>query len=199
MFELEKDFTTIALENIAIIIRGVTYDKSFESNIKTNNAILTADNISLDGNLEIKKIIYVSDELNFDTQKKLRKNDIFICLSSGSIKHIGKTALINNDTNFYAGGFMGIIRTMEKVNAVYLYYSLNTIESKNYFKSNANGTNIKNLSNSILNMQIAIPPIELQEKFADFVRESDNKKAAALSKKQSLIKEREQIVNKYFR
>ena len=48
-------------------------------------------------------------------------------------------------------------------------------------------------------IKMKVPPIELQEEFADFVRESDNKKAAALSKKQSLLKEREQLLNKYFR
>lgn len=199
LFEQKENTSSVSLNLLCEIIRGVTFDKNKTVLEKTQNAVLTADNISLDGNFELKKVIYVDDSVLFEKEKKLKKGDIFICLSSGSINHVGKAARIISDTDFYAGGFMGIIRPKEKNISPFVYYALQTVEAKHYFKSNAIGTNIKNLSNSIGNMQIINPSLARQKEFAAYVQFADEKKNAAARRKEELLAKRERLVDKYFR
>ncbi len=198
MFENE-DYAFAQLRYLCTIVRGVTYPKEAESYETTHNAILTADNITLNGDFEVKKTIYVSDELELDALKKLKKNDIFICLSSGSIKHVGKNALIKYDTEYFAGGFMGIFRTKTTANPVYLHYALSTKKARQYFESNVTGTNIKNLSNDIENMSIHNPPIDLQNQFAEFAEQKEQEKAEAEERIKQLEAEREKLIEKYFK
>ena len=118
-------YEMVEFSDIASLTRGVNYQKSQQTTYRTNNIILTADNITLDGELDVVKEIYVDDSVSLLNEKKLCKNDIFICMSSGSKEHIGKVAFISEDTKFYAGGFMGIIRThRDKCLAKYLYFYL---------------------------------------------------------------------------
>ena len=97
---------------------GITYDKKKDiSNDGTGNIVLTSDNISVDNEFQLvenKKII-LKKEKTLDPKKQLKKDDIFICLNNGSLKHIGKIALITEDLPFYAGGFMGIIRSYDTI------------------------------------------------------------------------------------
>lgn len=148
------------------VIRGVTYSKDKQSLSVTNNVILTADNVTLDNRIEIKKKIYVEDSCIFPAEKMLRKNDIFICFSSGSLKHIGKMAFINDDIGKYAGGFMGIIRVSlaEELLPKYLFLILISSAIMKQIKSLALGGNIKNISSDFENIKIPVPPIPVQEK-----------------------------------
>ena len=56
--------------------------------------MLTADNITLSGHLEIKKQIHLRATKKLDSDKKLKMNDCFVCFSSGSKDHVGKITFI---------------------------------------------------------------------------------------------------------
>jgi type I restriction enzyme M protein len=99
--------------------------------------------------------------LNIDENKKLQKDDIFMCFSSGSKKHLGKVALIEEDTQYYAGGFMAILRTKEGVKAKYLYYLLNGLLRQTIIQKGT-GSNINNLSSVINDIKIPHPPTDIQ-------------------------------------
>ena len=87
--------------------------------------LLRANNINKDrSELDLADVKQVSPKVGFSHEKKLKKDDIFICLASGSKDHIGKVALIKEDTDFYFGGFMGVIRVKtDRVHAGYLLQS----------------------------------------------------------------------------
>ncbi|MGF3182781.1 N-6 DNA methylase [Facklamia sp. P12934] len=147
------------------IIRGVTYPKNKESLNITSNIVLTADNITLHNILDIKKEIYIEDDYELPAEKQLLKNDIFICFSSGSLKHIGKMAFIYENLKKYAGGFMGIIRlgSIEEILPKYLFLVLSSNKIDQQIKSIALGGNIKNISSDFENIKIPVPPIEVQK------------------------------------
>ena len=147
------------------IVRGVTYSKN-EQVEKSNTIILTADNITLEGKFKISKQVFLYDDFTIDESKKLRKNDIFMCFSSGSKKHLGKVALIEEDTQYFAGGFMAILRTREDIKAKYLYYLLNGLLRQTIIQKGT-GSNINNLSSVINDIQIPHPPIDIQKKIVD--------------------------------
>lgn len=161
--KVNSKWRQVQLGEIAEIIRGVTYSKADQTANKTQNTILPADNITLEGKLSIVKPIYLRDDFIPDAHKKLQKNDIFMCFSSGSKEHLGKVAFIAENKNYYAGGFMGIIRLIPSVKANYIYHLLNTI-LRQTVREYGSGSNINNLSSVLNEIKIPLPPLEIQEK-----------------------------------
>lgn len=158
------------------IIKGVTFDKNKQSTEETTIQVLTSDNITIDGKFEVRKIININPSVRFDNKKKLKKNDIFMTLSSGSKKHVGKVAFIDDDTEYYAGGFMGIIRVKgPSLLPKYLFELLNSSKYREIIQNESNGSNINNLSNSITQIKIPIPPIDIQQQIISKVDKLDKK------------------------
>ena len=155
----------VRLETVCEIVRGVTYSKSDEVNEKTNNIILTADNITLSGNFQLNKQIHLNKEINLNESKRLKKSDIFMCFASGSKSHLGKVAFIEANTQYYAGGFMGIIRVIKsEILPKYLFEIFNLDLFRQIIRNEGSGSNINNLSSSINQLKIPLPPLDVQQK-----------------------------------
>ena len=162
--EINSKFQLIALSELATIIRGMTYPKNEQTIEETQNIILTADNITLDGRFSISKKIYLSENFRMKPEKRLLSNDIFICFASGSKKHVGKVAFIDSDQPYYAGGFMGILRPYsKKVIPYYLYSILNSDIVRKLVQESSTGANIQNLSNAIGSIKLPLPPLSIQQ------------------------------------
>ena len=161
-----SNYETVCFSDIATLVRGVNYKKQQQTTFRTANIILPADNITLEGDLKVQKEIYVDDTVTLSDDKRLQKNDIFICMSSGSKDHIGKVAFIDQDTKYYAGGFMGIIRVnMQRCLPKFLYYYLNySMKFREEIKLLTQGANINNISSTINSIEIPLPPIDVQER-----------------------------------
>lgn len=160
--DIETKWELVKLGDVAEIQKGVTYPKHEEVTAATSNIILTADNISLEGLFEVKKRVYLSNSYEISDNQRLIANDIFMCFASGSLRHLGKVAYISQDTPYFAGGFMGIIRT-QSTHPKYLYELLNHNLYRKIIRMEGTGSNIKNLSNSIGNIKIPLPPKDVQE------------------------------------
>lgn len=175
---IESKWEIKKLGEISVILRGVTYAKSDQVPEATNKIVLTAENITLEGNFELNKRVYLYDTCVIGEEKKLKKNDIFICFSSGSKEHLGKVAFIGEDTQYYAGGFMGIIRVNKNNEAKYIYQVLNGIYRQEV-RDVGKGSNINNLSSLINDIQIPLPPKNIQERIVKEIEilESKEKKS----------------------
>jgi len=158
-------FPLVELGEICELVRGVVYTKEDEVS-EGGVKVLRANNINKDRyELNLDDIKYVSPKVDFPDEKKLKRNDIFICLASGSKDHIGKVALIKEDTDFYFGGFMGVIRVKPgRLTAGYLLKLLTTGHFNNYLRKQIAGANINNLSTGLLyKFAIPLPPLEFQK------------------------------------
>lgn len=163
--KIDTKWNLVRLNEVAQLIRGVTYSKENQVNHTTPNIILTADNITLDGQLEITKQVYLDSKISIDEEKRLKIGDCFICLSSGSKLHIGKVAYVSANTSYYAGGFMGIIRVNNNnIIAKYLYLILNSPQFQKIIKNSSSGSNINNLSGALNDIKIPVPSRDVQEK-----------------------------------
>jgi restriction endonuclease S subunit len=179
----------IKLGEISIIEKGVYYSNADEVQNKTNNIVLTSDNITLSGKFKINKQIFINERIKFNDEKRLKKDDIFMCFASGSKTHLGKVAFISEDTNYYAGGFMGIIRTKDnKVLPKYLFEILNNEIFRQLIRNEASGSNINNLSSSISDVKIPFPPFEIQNKIIDECATIDNDVEVAIKEIEKLKK-----------
>lgn len=159
-----SSFPTVALGDVCVLVRGVVFSKEDEV-AEGGVQVLRANNIDKDlYELNLGDIKRVAPQARFSDEKKLRKGDIFICLASGSKDHIGKVALISEDTNFYFGGFMGAIRVKaDRLNPGYLLKQLTTGHFNAFLREQIAGVNINNLSAGLLyRFQIPLPPLEVQ-------------------------------------
>lgn len=173
--KLQSRFGMVKIGQVATLTRGVTYAKSDQVAYETSNVVLTAENITLDGHFEINKQVYIKNEVSFDASKQLQKGDCFICLSSGSKRHVGKVAYITADTNYYVGGFMGILRSNStNLLSEFLALILNSNQMREIFQTVSSGSNIQNLSNSILDYEIPLPPIEIQRQIVAECKKIDD-------------------------
>ena len=163
--ELKSKYEQVELGSVVNITRGVTYSKDEQTQDESPNIVLTADNISADGFFTVTKKVFLKTNKSLVEEKRLKKGDCFMCFSSGSLKHVGKICYIAEDTNFYAGGFMGILRpTTDRALAKYVAYLMNMPQVRQRIVGTNNGSNIKNLSNKIGFTLIPLPPVDVQKR-----------------------------------
>ena len=167
--------------------RGLVYSKNDEVE-NDGVGVLRANNIdAFTGKLNLSDIKRIRYNENYKERQKLRKNDIFICVASGSKDHIGKVCFINDDMNYFFGGFMGVLRVKESIIPKYLFYHLRHRRFNDYLRDRIVGASINNLNSTILNeFSIPLPPIEVQE---EIVRE--------LEQYQKIIDGAKQVVDNY--
>jgi len=158
----------VELGDFCVLHRGVVYSKNDEVT-SDGYKILRANNISLDDTLLLDNIKLISKDLKLKDSQKLKTGDIFICLASGSKNHIGKVAYINDNTDFYFGGFMGAIRiSNNSINSLYLFHLLKDQKFNDFLGQEISGANINNLNFGILShYKIPLPPLEIQEQIVE--------------------------------
>ncbi len=168
-YRIATDYTNakwpmVELGKVCELHRGVVYSKPDE--VSSNGyKILRANNITLDDKLLLDDVKLISKDLKLKESQKLEAGDIFICLASGGKEHVGKVAYINENTEYYFGGFMGAIRiTNEAIRPLYLFHLLKDQKFNDFLGREISGANINNLNFGILShYQIPLPPLEIQE------------------------------------
>lgn len=164
---LPKSWITAELNQIADLIRGISYKKEEASNALKENyvGILRANNIN--EVLYFDDLVYVP-EYNVSSEQYLRKGDIIIAMSSGSKHLVGKAAIALNDYSYSFGTFCGLIRGSQLLNKNYLGYFFQSREYRKYISEASSGTNINNLKREhLLELKISLPPLNEQNRIVD--------------------------------
>ena len=155
-------YPQIAFTEIAILIRGVSYDKKVASLSAKDGyiPILRANNIQKD--LILNDLVYVPPDL-VKKEQMIREGDIVLAMSSGSKDLVGKSAQANRDIDAAFGTFCGLIRAKENVNSKFLGLYFQTQEYRNFVSYQSKGVNICNLKKKdIESLQIPLPPLPTQ-------------------------------------
>ena len=147
--EIPEDWEKGVLDDIAKIVRGVSYNKH---DIKTPNddgvtPVLRATNIT--GNIiDLENMVYVPDE--FVSEKQLmNKYDVLITMSSGSKNHIGKNGLFYFKTKVAFGAFCAKLEAKEDFQFYLSSYMQSAFVSET-IKKECLGTSINNLNGSLV-------------------------------------------------
>lgn len=164
----KETWNSIRISNCCSFVRGVTYSKDDEVD-SNGHGILRANNISIDNKINFDDIKIISQNVAISAEKRLLKDDILFCQYSGSVEHVGKVGFIKTDTDYFAGGFMGILRPAhDNINAYYFYNVLISSLFDDIKKMQRAGTNIQSLKFSDFdNYEIPLPPLEEQKQIAD--------------------------------
>ena len=182
-------------------IRGVTYIPSdLRREIDENSVVLLRAN-----NIDHGRINH--DDIQIVSREKVSKaqfictGDILMCASSGSLEHIGKTALCPSAVEGETfGAFCKVIRAKADLEAKYISAYFDTDEYRDIIMHLANGANINNLKNEHIDeLQIPVPDIAGQASFIDYIEQIDKLRFDTEEKIKELKKEKEQLIDKYFR
>lgn len=160
------------LGEICSFNRGLTYTKKDEV-VKSKNIVLRANNIDLYSNsLVFNELKCLRESFEIPNDKKIIKNSILICISSGSKSHLGKVAFIDKNYNFAYGGFMGLLTPKTNIYPKFLYYMLITPIFKSFIFNLKDGANINNLKFSdFQNFKLVVPPLSEQERIVRILDE----------------------------
>ena len=154
-----------ALGELCEYVRGVTYNKSNETTLDNGLKILRANNIDISNNrLNFKDVKVISKDVKIKDAQKLRKDDILMSMASGSKTHVGKVAYVNNNIDYYFGGFMAVIRCHNIINSRFVFHLLSSDGFSQYLGKSIASTTINNISSLIIKKyKIPVPPFAVQE------------------------------------
>lgn len=145
-----------------------------------NYPIIRSTEITHDGKIQIgEKLAFRYVPRNVAQNYILKKGDILVVKSSGSAHLIGRVALFNMEGEFLFSNFIQRLHPNEDlILPIYLYFILNSTYAYNYIRSShTTTTGLRNLRISTYNkLKIPIPPIKLQQQFAQIVKEFEKKR-----------------------
>ena len=171
-------------------LRGVSYGKSDASSTPRPGylPVLRAGNITEDG-LTFDDLVFVPAE-RVSAKQKIRRNDVVIAASSGSLDVVGKAARALDDYEGGFGAFCKILRPGPDVNPAYFAHFFRTQQYRQRVSSLAAGVNINNLRNEHLDeIKIPIPSLRMQWRIAKILDKADAlraKRRAALAQLDTL-------------
>ena len=171
-------------------LRGVSYGKSDASSTPRPGylPVLRAGNITEDG-LTFDDLVFVPAE-RISAKQKVRRNDVVIAASSGSLDVVGKAARALNDYEGGFGAFCKVLRPGPDVDPAYFAHFFRTQQYRRKVSALAAGVNINNLRNEHLNeIQIPIPSLPEQRQIAAILDKADAlraKRRAALAQLDTL-------------
>ncbi len=163
---------TVQLGEVCEFIRGVTFDKNEAATTPAVGKIpiLRAGNIGEELD-DQNDLVWVPENL-VDPEQRLRRNDIAICMSSGSPEVVGKTARVPSNLHASVGSFCGIIRPKKSDQAGFLSFFFRSSAFYKHRNSIARGANIQNLRFSQFEeIQLAIPAE--QKRIAELLEHAD--------------------------
>lgn len=191
--ELEKQLRKskhklVKLGYVCTAVRGVTYSSEDETEIgvkvlRANNITLATNEINLDDVRNIRSDFPASDE------QRLKAGDILMSAASGSKEHVGKVAYIPNDTDFYFGSFMMVLRAdTTTINSQYLFEFLSSKVFRGLLFRILGGTNINNLNFSMIeSFEIPLPPPSIQLEIAKTAQKNRARAKELEEKAKSII------------
>ena len=158
----------IKMSEIVTQVRGVSYGPNDAILVPTENyiPILRAGNIQ-EGKLLFDDLIYIK-KARVTEKQLIRAGDIVVAASSGSKDIVGKAAFASCDFAGAFGAFCKVVRpNAAKIEPKYLGHYFSSKVYRDTISHLSAGANINNIKNEhIDNLEIPLPPIEVQRKIA---------------------------------
>jgi type I restriction enzyme S subunit len=135
---------------------------------------LSARNI-LNHRIDITDVDFIDEAEYKRITKRIipKKGDILISCSGS----IGRVARIADDTRYQMVRSVAILQLKDEVDSVFIEYCFDTDFLQDQINRSANQSSQANLfQGKIRKLQIPVPPLSLQNRFADFVRQADKSK-----------------------
>ena len=196
IYDNKDGFEIKTIQDVCEQIKDGTHQTpTYTDDTKNGFKFLSSKDVTT-GKIDWSKIKYIPADLHEELYKRIKpqKGDILLAKNGTT----GVAAIVETDEVFDIYVSLALLRPIE-MNSVYLWAAVNSVETKRQFDGNLKGIGVPNLHlGEIKKTQILVPPIELQEQFADFVKQVDKSKVVvqeALDKAQLLF---DSLMQEYF-
>ena len=194
----EKGFDIVKIADVCDLIKDGTHQTPNYTDDNENGYKFLSSKDVMSQKINWKSIKYIPKDLHekLCTTIKPQRNDIL--MSKNGVNY-GVAAV--NDTNeiFDIYVSLALLRPKKIIDPIFLKCVINNPETKKQFDSSIKGIGVPNLHLSeIKKTMIILPPLELQNRFADFVKQVDKSKLAvqqSLEKTQQLF---DSLMQEYF-
>ena len=165
-----------------VIMKPISGEWGQEDNSGNGVKVLRTTNFTDNGIIDFTDVVTRQIDIKKIHEKRLRNGDILIEKSGGSdTKPVGRVVLFHeNSEDYLFNNFTALIRRNdERINNCYLFMCLFVSylsgQTRNYENKTTGIHNLK-LTDYLENTRISLPPLELQDEFAEFVSQSDKSK-----------------------
>lgn len=174
---IQRDFP---LKRLGELVEEVRYGTSLPATLNGKYGYLRMNNITEDGQLNIQNLKHI-DVPEKDLEKYVVRNGDVLFNRTNSIELVGKTCIYELDFDMVIAGYIIRIRTKKDIlNPRYLSEFLNFPSTKEFLRNIAKGAvNQANINaKELQDIAIPLPPLSLQNEFADFVAQVDKSQFA---------------------
>ena len=189
-----------SLKRLGELVDEVRYGTSLPATINGKYGYLRMNNITENGKLNIQDLKHI-DIPEKDLEKYVvRKGDVLFNRTN-SIELVGKTCIYELDFDMVIAGYIIRIRTNNNIlNPRYLSEFLNFPSTKKFLRNIAKGAvNQANINaKELQDISIPLPPLSLQNEFADFVAQVDKSQLAIQKSLEELETLKKSLMQEYF-
>jgi len=189
----------VRVGDVAEQIRGVTFGKSEASAAPAPGLIpvFTATNVTEQG-LALESVLHIP-KARVSPRQMLRKNDLVVTASSGSLSVVGRAALVRDPLDATFGAFCKVLRPSGVVDPNYFAHFLRTPKYRSRVAELAAGANINNLRNEDLdNLEFPLPSLAEQRRVASVLDMVDSERQRRLEALRALADARTSLFDSAF-
>ena len=187
------------VKTIGDICRSVSYGTSAKASSTGRYKYLRMNNITYSGELDQTDLKYIDmTEAEYEKYSVVEGDVLFN--RTNSLDLIGKTTYMHGFEPMIIAGYIIRVRLNDMALSVYVSKFMNTPALKKLLKSMAKGAvNQSNInSKELQSIKIPVPPLSLQQTFADKIASIEKQKAAIIQSMAETQKLLDYTMDKYF-
>lgn len=197
VYDNKNQYKIETLKNVFELIKDGTHSTPSYTNDNINGIkFLSAKDVTT-GKINWSNIKYIPIELHNELSKRIKpqKDDILLAKNGTT----GTCAKVENDEVFDIYVSLALLRPKKEYSVDYLVQAINNDMTKEQFDRSLKGVGVPNLHlGEIEKAKIIVPPIKLQNQFADIVKQIDKQKLELQKSLEELQKLQESLMNRYF-
>ena len=195
MFE-NKNIEKKTLQDITIKITDGSHNPPNGIDENVGYMMLSSQNIVNDKiNYENARYLTKEDFEKENARTDLKNGDVLLTI----VGTVGRTAIISNEENITLQRSVAVLKPIEEIKSEYLVGALKSDDVVRQLNKGAKGVAQKGIYlNDLKKLTISVPPIELQNKFADFVKQIDKQKFEIENSLKEMQELYESLMEKYF-
>ena len=147
----------------------------------TGTKVIRTTNFTNEGRIDYTNVVTRQIDANKIKKKKLQHGDIILERSGGTNENpVGRVVLFNEDGTYIFNNFTQLLRPIEDVNNIYLFYSLFNYYHLNKHQIRSMGAKTTGIQNLNMDLYMKNPiydaPMDVQDSFATIFEQADKSK-----------------------
>lgn len=192
-------YDILSIDDVCSLIKDGTHQTPVYTEDSQNGFKFLSSKDVMTGKICWENIKYIPEELHKKLYATLQPQKQDILMSKNGVNY-GVAAVNDTDEIFDIYVSLALLRPkLDKVNPIYFKAVINNQDTKYQFDNSIKGIGVPNLHlGEIKKTRILVPPLELQDQFADFVAQVDKSKLAVQKSLEQLEILKKALMQEYF-